>query len=427
MRIKIRRIGFVAGLLLLSLGVFSQDINSPFSAYGIGQLYGQNISSQLQAMGGISFGVTEKNILNMANPASYGVFDSSTFIFQTGIIGNVSTLQNTEQKQNSNYATLSNISMGFQVLHWWHVALGVTPYSKIGYDTRVSAVVPPYGTVYNDRFGKGGTSLLFFGNAFNVGKNIRLGVNINYFFGNTRAYNIVYFPDSIFIFGTKQELYVRVNDFLFDWGIQYDVRVGKDHTLTLGAIYRNGVHVNAVRSTTTYTLTGGYENIVDNPRDTIDYSPEAKGNIFIPAAYGFGFSYTQPGRWLVGLEGEYQPWSKFKKFGVADSLQDAWRVALGGAFTPKHTNISPLRKRITYRMGARYNQTYVRIFGYSVNEFAVTAGLSFPFKRSRNNITLAMEVGSRGALKDNLVKKTFFNFSLGINIVEHWFYKRKYR
>jgi len=129
----------------------------------------------------------------------------------------------------------------------------------------------------------------------------------------------------------------------------------------------------------------------------------------------------------VGLEGEYQPWSKFKKFGVADSLQDAWRVALGGAFTPKHTNISPLRKRITYRMGARYNHTYVRIFGYSVNEFAVTAGLSFPFKRSRNNITLAMEVGSRGALKDNLVKKTFFNFSLGINIVEHWFYKRKYR
>ncbi len=426
-KLKIKKLSFVIGWLLLVSGLQAQDINSPFSAYGIGQLYGQNISTQLQAMGGISFGVTEKNILNMANPASYGVFDSLTYIFQTGIIGNVSTLQNTELKQNSNYATLSNISMGFQALRWWHVALGVTPYSKVGYDTRVSAVVPPYGTVFNDRFGKGGTALLFFGNAFNVTKNLRLGVNINYLFGNARGYNIVYFPDSIFIFGTKQERYIRVSDFLFDWGFQYDIHVGKDGKLTLGGIYRNGVNVHAVKSTVTYTLTGGYENIVDNPRDTIDYSPETSGSLYLPGAYGFGFSYAKGKQWLVGMEGEWQPWSKFKKFGVADSLQDAWRIALGGAFTPKHTAISPLRKRITYRMGARYNQTYVRLYGYSINEFAVTAGLSFPFKRSRNNISLAVEIGSRGALKDNLVKKTFFNFSLGINIVEQWFYQRKYR
>ncbi len=427
-RIKIiKRIGFVAGLLLLSSGVFSQDINSPFSAYGIGQLYGQNISTQLQGMGGISFGVTEKNILNMANPASYGVFDSLTYIFQTGIIGNVSSLQNTEQKQSSNYATLSNISMGFQVLRWWHVALGVTPYSKIGYDTRVSADVPLYGSVFNDRFGKGGTALLFFGNAFNVTKNLRVGVNINYLFGNARGYNIVYFPDSVFVFGTKQERYVRVSDFLFDWGIQYDIHLAQGQKLTLGAIYRNGINIHAVRSTVTYTLTGGYNNLVDHPRDTIEYSPENSGTIYLPEAYGFGFSYSKGESWLVGMEGEWQPWSKFKKFGQADSLQDAWRIALGGAFTPKHTILSPLRKRITYRMGARFKQTYVRLHGYSIKEFAITAGLTFPFKRSRNNISLAMEVGSRGALKNNLVKKTFFNFSLGINIVERWFYKRKYR
>ncbi len=424
---KIKKLGFIVGLLLLTFGLNAQDINSPYSAYGIGQLYGENISSQLQAMGGISFGVTEKNILNMANPASYGVFDSTTYIFQTGIIGNVSTLQNTELKQNTNYATLSNISMGFQVTKRWHVALGITPYSKVGYSTRVSAKVPPFGSIFNDRFGKGGITRLFFGNAFNITKNLRVGVNINYLFGNTRGYNIVYFPDSLFVFGTKQERYIKVNDFLFDWGIQYDIHLAKDRKLTLGAIYRNAVHVNATRSTISYTLTGGYEGAIENPRDTISYLPDEKGNIYIPETYGFGFSYSQGDRWLVGMEGEWQQWSKFRKFGVADSLENAWRVAVGGAYTPKHTSISPLRKRMTYRIGARYNQTYVRLYGYSINEYAITAGFTFPFKRTRNNITLAMEIGSRGALKDNLVKKTFFNFSLGINIVEHWFYKRKYR
>ncbi|VAW28670.1 hypothetical protein MNBD_BACTEROID07-1265 [hydrothermal vent metagenome] len=424
---KIKKIGFIVGLLLLTLGLNAQDINSPFSAYGIGQLYGENISSELQAMGGISFGITKKNIVNMANPASYGVFAPNTFIFQTGIIGNVSTLQNTETKQNTNYATLSNISMGFQVTKRWHVALGITPFSKVGYDTRVSRAVQPTGTILNDRYGKGGTARLFFGNAFNVTKNLRLGVNINYLFGNTRGYNIIYFPDSLYIFGTKQERYVKVNDFLFDWGIQYDIHMAKDRKLTLGAIYRNAVHVNATKSTITYTLTGGYEGAIDHPRDTIAYSSGEKGNIYFPSTYGFGFAYSQSDRWVVGMEGEWQPWSKFTKFGVADSLENAWRISAGGAFTPKHSTISPLLKRMTYRFGGRFNRTYVRLFGHPINEYAITAGVTFPFKRTRNNISLAMEIGSRGTLKDKLVKKTFFNFSLGINIVEQWFYKRKYR
>jgi len=424
---KNKKLGLVVGFVLLSLGLNAQDISSPFSAYGLGKLYGQNISSQLQAMGGISFGVTGKNILDMANPASYGVFDSTTFIFQTGILGNISTLQDVQNRINTNYATLSNISMGFQVLKWWHVALGITPYSKVGYDTRVSSSVSGYGHLFNDRFGKGGTTRLFFGSAFNVSKNLRVGVNVNYLFGNTRGYNIVYFPDSVYIFGTKQERYIKVGDFLFDWGLQYDIHMAKNRKLTLGAIFRNAVHVNAIRSTTTYTLVGGYEGAVENPKDTIAYFPDQKGNIFVPAAYGLGFTYSHGKRWLVGMEGEWQQWSRFRKFGVSDSLENSWRIAAGGAYTPRHTTISPLRKRMTYRFGARYNRTYIRLNGHPISEYAITGGVSFPFKLSRNSITMAIEIGSRGTLKDNLVKKTFFNFSLGINIVEHWFYKLKYR
>jgi len=203
--------------------------------------------------------------------------------------------------------------------------------------------------------------------------------------------------------------------------------MAKNRKLTLGAIFRNAVHVNAIRSTTTYTLVGGYEGAVENPKDTIAYFPDQKGNIFVPAAYGLGFSYSHGKRWLVGMEGEWQQWSRFRKFGVSDSLENSWRIAAGGAYTPRHTTISPLRKRMTYRFGARYNRTYIRLNGHPISEYAITGGVSFPFKLSRNSITMAIEIGSRGTLKDNLVKKTFFNFSLGINIVEHWFYKLKYR
>jgi len=413
--------------MFITLTVSAQDINSPFSRYGLGQLYGQNVSTELQSMGGISIAVSDPFIVNMANPASYALFDSTTFIFQTGLVGGSTNLQNTQNTTTSNYASLSNVSMGFPINKWWHMSMGTTPYSKTGYDTRINHPVDGYADVLNDRWGKGGLDIYYLGSGFRIGKNLRLGVNINFLYGSIRSYNMVYIPDSSFVFGTKVENYTRIGDFTFDWGLQYDIKLKGTKKMTIGLVYSNKVNANAYRSLLSTTLTGGTNNNIDFPRDTIQYTPDEKGTVVIPQRYGFGISMMDPGKWLVGADFEMQQWNQYQAFGLSGFLQNDWKVAVGGQFTPKHSTISSLRKRITYRMGAHYNKTYLTLNGRSINEFAVSGGLKFPFKRSRTNMNLGIEIGSRGTLQSNLIKETFFNFSFGINIVEHWFYKRKYR
>lgn len=424
---KKNKIYIFVGLMFITLTMSAQDINSPYSRFGLGQQYGQNVSTELQSMGGVSLAVSDPYLINSANPASYASFDSATFVFQAGLLANSTKLQNTSTVINSNYASLSTVSMGFPIYKWWRMSLGVTPFSKTGYDTRVTHSVTNYADVYNDRWGEGGMNYYYIGNGFKLGKNLRLGVNANYLFGNSRAYNLVYLPDSVYLLGTQTVDYTRVGGFVFDWGLQYDIHFKDKQTLTLAGIYSNKINVTAHRDLLATTQTGGYNDVVATVKDTILYHPDEKGTIVFPSRYGFGLSFFNEGKWMVGADFVVQQWDEYQVFGVRDSLQNDWKLSVGGEYTPTHTSISKLAKRMTYRFGMRYNKTYLRLNGRSVNEFAVSGGVKFPFKRSRTHVNLGFEIGSRGTLESNLIKETFFNFSFGINIVEHWFYKRKYR
>lgn len=413
-------------LLFIATVMNAQEINTPYSRFGIGYLTGKSVGAQIGSMGGISIGFADPYVVNPANPASYGVFDSLTFVFQTGIEGGFGTLKNTQLNTNTNHATLSEIVLGFPVNKWWHASAGLVPFSRVGYDITEKQPVSGYGNMTSERWGSGGFSELYLGNSFNIGKNLRIGFNLNYLFGNKSRYNINYSSDSAYLFGAKSENYLNASGVLFDWGLQYDIPVKKNNVLTLGASYRNSASVSAYRSTLYTTLTGGYGTNVDNIKDTIQYIPNENGTLTIPESFGVGFTYRKTGNWLFGADVQWENWKKFKLFDQG-SLQNSLRVAVGGELTPRHTTISSLSKRMTYRLGMRYNQSYVRVNNHSINEFAITGGIKMPFKRSRSNLNLGFEIGSRGTLKDNLVKESFINFTFGINIVESWFFKRKYR
>ena len=185
--------------------------------------------------------------------------------------------------------------------------------------------------------------------------------------------------------------------------------------------------MNAKREALSYTLVGGYDGAVENPIDTIFYQPETKGLIVIPDHIGLGFMFKDADRWLIGADFEWQNWSKYESFGRSDSLDDAWRVALGGQYTPKHTSISSLFTRMSYRMGFRYTNSYLTMLGHPIDEYGISFGFGFPLRKSKTEIDLGFEIGRRGTTKDGLIQENFFNISLGVSIFESWFHKRRYR
>jgi hypothetical protein len=424
---KVDKAGILVFLLLLGSILQAQKINSPYSRYGLGKLSGENINTPIKAMGGISIGYASPQVINPGNPASYAVFDSTAFLFQVGLFGNITTHKTLYQSESSNFATLNYIFIGFPVTKWWRSALGILPFSKLGYDVKVVVPLEYFSNVTNDISGDGGLNRFFWGNAFKLTENLRLGIDATYLFGQAKRSSVLSFPDSVLILRTNAESKSRGSDFIFDYGLQYDLHLKNERLLTLGLIYSNTFYLKAKQEYIVYTTSGGYGTNVPVIKDTVLYQPEEKGLVILPDRVGAGFTLQQPGEWLIGADFEWQNWERFESFGRRDSLDNAWRVSLGGQFIPNHSSISPLPLRMSYRVGFRYENSYLNLFGNEINEYGISFGFGFPMKKSRTTLDLTFEFGSRGTTNDNLIKENFVNVTFGVAIFEHWFHKRKYR
>lgn len=419
-------------IIFLFLGMVSQSqnkINSPYSRYGLGKLSGRNVHPVTMGMGGLSIGYSDPSMINPANPASYGVFDSTTFIFEAGLRANVTNLKTNTLSEDGSNITLSHIFMGFPVTRWWRSSLGVFPYSKIGYQVDISVDMSAYNftNVINRLDGDGGLNELFWGNSFKIGDHFRAGINTNYIFGTSTRSSMVLFPDSLFILGTRKDNVVQAGGFVFDLGFQYDIPLKNDKLLTIGLVGAPTLELKAKRKSLVSTFSGGYDEIVEKIIDTISYAPDEKGDLLLPLRLGTGFVIKKPEKWLIGADFEWQNWENFRAFGADQSLTNSWKAAVGGEFIPNHTSISSLFSRITYRLGVRYNKSYLNLLNNDINEFGISFGLSLPMRRSRTAVDIGVEFGRRGTTKDNLIQENFVNFTLGVSIFENWFYKRKYQ
>jgi hypothetical protein len=425
-----RKINIYLVLIIIALSTSIQaqtGINSPYSRYGLGQLYGENLNTVSTSMGGIGIAVHDPTALNPSNPASYGSLDSASFLFEVGVSANITNLKTTTLSEDGYDATLSYIFAGFPITRWWKSGIGIMPFSKIGYNVEVTVEVPEFSDVVHSFTGDGGLNRVFWGNGFNITDNLRAGVDITYLFGQSSRSSKIFYPDSIYIFGTVVDRTIRVADFVLDYGIQYDFDINDRTKATIGVIYANKFNLSSKYSYLSKTVVGGNSGEIEYVKDTIQYNPEEKGKIVLPQRFGIGFALNRADNWLIGADFEWQKWDNFSAFDVKDSLSNSWRVALGGEFTPKHTNISSLFKRLTYRAGIRYNQSYLNFFDNPINEFGISFGFGFPMKNSKTGLDFGMEIGRRGTTNDNLIQENFFNFSLGISIQEQWFQKRKYR
>jgi hypothetical protein len=217
---------------------------------------------------------------------------------------------------------------------------------------------------------------------------------------------------------------IMVSGLYFDYGIQYTAKLKKDVRLTAGAIFASNTNVNAKTDflATTYFASSGTEY----PKDTIKSEPGIRGTIKIPLMYGLGLSFEKPDKWLIGADYRWQNWKNYQAFGTNDSLVNSYQFTAGVELVPDINNYSNYLKRVRYRLGLRYNSTYLQLRQKHLNEYAVSLGLGLPLRGMKTGINLSAELGTRGTTQSNLIKETYFNFVVGFSIYERWFVKRKY-
>jgi hypothetical protein len=98
----------------------------------------------------------------------------------------------------------------------------------------------------------------------------------------------------------------------------------------------------------------------------------------------------------------------------------------GFEITPNRYDIRYYMKRVTYRAGAYFEQSYISLNGHQINSFGITIGATFPILRLYNGVTFAVNMGQRGTLKHNLARERYINFMINFNLHDIWFVKYRY-
>ena len=406
----------IAATILIATGstaALAQSSTSPYSKLGYGIL-NDNATGIQRSMGGVGYAMQNGRQINVMNPASYSQVDSLTFLLDMGMDVTNCWSKESDKKGYSFGGGLDYITSEFRLSKNLGAAIGVVPFSSVGYS---------FGGVIDNgldtRTGSGGLSELFGGLGWEPFKGFSIGANFSYMFGTTTNITSIAGESN-----TQFKRNMEVRDWNMRAGIQYAFNVARKSRVVLGVTYSPKKSLHGTAWATMYDIDQ------DKKQDTVAYM-KMKGNYELPTTIGAGISYTYDNRFNVEVDYTYQQWSKAKytpinNFEVTDTKwNDRWKIAAGMSYTPNPRG--NYLNRMTYRVGAFYNNDYMNVNGNNVKDYGAGLGFSFPALSGKTLVNLGVEWKHRYTTPKNLISEDYLNITLSVNFNEMWFWKNKIR
>ncbi|HCY73295.1 MAG TPA: hypothetical protein DHU75_04070 [Rikenellaceae bacterium] len=214
-------------------------------------------------------------------------------------------------------------------------------------------------------------------------------------------------------------------------GLQYEQEFSNKFKMVLGATYKFDTRLNGYINN---TLTSGQASI-SSSSDTLSHmsSPLRLGD---EVAVGLGIVYNR--KFRAEVDYTRSDWSKsgFEKqrgfsvngvggapiftSGVSESIR------FGMEYIPRPNDVRYYKNIIAYRAGAYFTKDYYKVNGNPIYARGITLGATLPVFQWYNGVTLGIELGQRGSLKNNMILESYVNFSIGINLFDIWFQQYRY-
>ena len=376
-------------------------------------------------MGGIAIGLRDGSQINPTNPASYTAIDSLTFLFEGGVSLQNMNISGGGVKLNAKNASFDYLAMQFRLAPWMGMSVGLLPYSNIGYTVSDSQTTDNDLTYSRSFTGDGGLHQLYAGIGVKVLKNLSVGVNASYFWGDLTRTRSVVFPQmsSSTYYSYNRQMAVSISDYKLDFGAQYTQELNKKHSFTIGAVY-----------SPKHKLNNDYKSIIQVGSST---SENLDATLELPNTFGVGVTYNYDKRLTLGVDYSKQQWSK-TEFGIATNdanvrqdfeetytYCDRTKISVGAEYIPNLVGRSYFT-HIKYRLGAYYTTPYYKIDGKKASrEYGVTAGFGLPVPRSRSILSISGQFVRVKGLETNMVNENIFRVSIGLTFNERWFFKRR--
>ena len=412
--------------MAISLAQAENGINSPYSRFGLGSLSDQALGVNRQ-MGGLGYALRDVSYINLLNPAAVSAAESTTMLFEGGFSLQNGNFEENGVKINAKNASFDYLAMSFRLKKGLGIAIGLLPYSNVGYafsssDTFLSPDGDgdhSFSSTYKYS-GNGGLTQPFVTVGWSITNNLSLGVMASYIYGNISHDISSEFSNSSISSRTRQYS-LDVSNYKADFGVQYSKKISEKQNLNIGLVYSLGHDLNAEAKLVESKKTSG----------TVEYSDTTYfDNAFkLPHTFGLGAAYTIS-KWTFGVDYTYQLWSDATFFGDNKGC-DRSKISLGAEYSPNLLSRNVL-KRTRYRAGLYYAEPYTEFNGKKgCEEYGVSAGFSMPMTSTNNmnNNRSILNVSGQfvriNPKTTGMITETYFRLSVGVTFNEFWFFKSK--
>ena len=428
-------------IVLLALAAFNmhaqEGTTSPYSFYGIGSLKFKG-TTENRSMGGLSI-YSDSIHVNLRNPASYGGKniigynnESRPIKFTVGGSHSNTTLNTSSNSQEASASTFDYLALSIPIGKLG-VGFGLMPYTSVGYKLES---LDDSGVQTHRYKGEGGVNKAFLGLGYLVAKDLKVGIDASYNFGNIQnsAIEFLYTDDGELIqYQSRESNRSDISGLNYNFGVTYTPMISEKLQLTTALTYSPQSELTSNNERTIATIVINPSSGQEFPVNDIEQDLEANGlkttTLILPSKLAFGAGIGQPRKWFVGAEYTSLKTSNFSNpiFSIDNAtFEDASEIAFGGFYIPQYTSFNKYWKRMVYRAGMRVENTGLKINNEPIKEFGISFGVGIPIGRAFSNANFGFEFGKRGTTDQNLIKENFVNFQLSLSLNDRWFEKRKF-
>jgi hypothetical protein len=425
---------FIAVFTMSSYG--QEGTASPYSFYGIGSLKFKG-TVENRSMGGLSI-YTDSIHVNLRNPASYAgknldILNNESRPVKFTVGGSYSSinLKSDSGSANASSSTFDYLAMSVP-MGKFGFGFGLLPFTSVGYKLESLD-----GDQVSNRFkGQGGVNKAFLGLGYQINKEISIGIDANYNFGNIQNNTVAFSYDSdgnLTQYQSRENNRSDLSGLNLNLGVTYKTMLSKSLELVSGITYtpESKLVSKNERSFSTITINSstGQEFVLNTIEADLEASGLLETDLVMPSKFSIGVGIGEPMKWFVGVESVFQKTGNFSNPLYASSetkYEDASTFSVGGFFIPQYNSFTSYFKRAVYRAGLHFEKTGLNIKDESINEFGISFGVGLPVGTFFSNVNLGFELGKRGTTSSNLLQENFVNFQLSLSLNDRWFQKRKY-
>lgn len=417
MMIRLFRQLFLLLFVLTGRMAFAQNMNMPYSLYGLGDL-DRKPYDRTQGMGGTGLALQSPFYALQANPAATSALVRSFYQIDFAATGKTLTYQgspiNADNSNNKDF-WIKRLGLTFKLTDRWASGIGFQQFSNVNYNLAGTRSITGSAETYTtQQTGDGGLTEYYWNNAYRIGKHLAVGLRSSLLAGSINA------TETIADAGLNLPVTTEVQDYMasarFRFGAQYALPLNQNWNLGLGAVYSPRIKLISER---TLTVTEGSESLVSD-------AFLSNHTRYVPQTWGGGLVMKFRDKVSYAVDFNHEDWSANPINGQGWQMRSSNRMSAGVEWSRKLVSGNQYVEKGFFQLGAYYDQGSLQVKNQPISEWGVSAGMGGVLGRNLL-YSLALEGGQRGSTSNNLIRENFFQLSFTFSFRDLLYSKgRKY-